>query len=185
MEEVQDLIRRIRQTYVDQFVSSVEKLAASGQGRHASEAKFSNVDSYYRNLIAIDFIANDGEPDPRFINSDTYLNFEPEIRARFGRMDTTIQPFKWDEAEFSFDTTSLDVDKFDQWFEGWFDPESVREADNVIGNIIHSALLQDKKLTIDFGTAEVDAFWHLIHVLETCGIHSVSIATDNIAPHPN
>jgi hypothetical protein len=185
MEEIQDLIRRIRQTYVDQFVPAVEGLAADSPRRHASEAKFSNVDSYYRNLITIDFIANDGEPNPRFINSDTYLNFESEIRARFGRMDTTIQPFKWDEAEFSFDTTLLDKDKFDQWFDGWFDPDSVRETDNVIGNIIHSVLFEDKKMTIDFGTAEVDAFWHLIHVLETCGIHSISIATGNIAPRRN
>ncbi|RWM72703.1 MAG: hypothetical protein EOR81_29695 [Mesorhizobium sp.] len=116
MDDVQELVRRVRQKYVDQFVSAVGELAANSQGSHTTEVKFSNVDSFYRNFIAVDFVANDGKPNPQFINSDTYLKFSPDIRAEIGGMDALISPFKWDEVHFKFDTKDLDDDFFDEWF---------------------------------------------------------------------
>jgi hypothetical protein len=116
MDDVQELVRRARQKYVDHFVSAVGELAANSQGSHATEVKFSNVDSFYRNFIAVDFFANDGQPNPQFINSDTYLKFSPDIHAEIGGMDVIISPFRWDEVRFKFDTKNLDGDLFDECF---------------------------------------------------------------------
>ncbi|MDX8536202.1 hypothetical protein RFM23_01045 [Mesorhizobium abyssinicae] len=181
MAEVQELISRIRQKYVDQFVSAVGELAATSRGSHATEVKYANVDSFYRNFIAVDFVANDGQPDPQFINSDTYLKFSPDIHASIGGMNVSIAPFQWDQVRFSFDTRNLNGDLFDEWFQSWFDIDGERETRDIVGNIIHSALLLDGQMTIDFGTAEVDAFWHLLHILSRSGIRSLAIGTDKIA----
>lgn len=180
-DDVQELVRRVRQKYVDHFVSAVGELAASSQGSHATEVKFSNVDSFYRNFIAVDFVANDGQPNPQFINSDTYLKFSPDIRAEIGGMDVFISPFKWDDVHFKFDTKDLDDDLFDEWFRTWFDIDGERETIEVVGNIIHSTQLLDGQLTVDFGTAEADAFWHLLQVLSRSGVRSLAIGTDDIA----
>ena len=179
MDDVQELVRRIRQRYVDQFVSDLGELAAASPG--SSEVKYANVDSYYRNFIAVDFVANDGQPDPQFINSDTYLKFAPDIHAGIGGMDVHIAPFQWDEAGFKFDIKSLNADLFDEWFRSWFDIDGERETTEIVGNIIHSALLLDGQMTIDFGTAEVDAFWHLLQILSRSGVRSLAIGTDDIA----
>lgn len=181
MDDVQELVRRIRQKYVDQFVSAVGELAANSRGPHASEVKYANVDSFYRNFIAVDFVTNDGQPDPQFINSGTYLRFSPDIHAGIGGMDVYIAPFKWDEVGFKFDTKSLDGDLFDEWFHSWFDIDGERETKDIVGNIIHSALLVDGQVTIDFGTADVDAFWHLLQILSRSGVRSLAIGTDNVA----
>lgn len=180
-QEVQELIQRIRQTYVDYFISTVRQFAEDSEGANATEVKFANVDFYYRNMITIDFLANDDGPQPHFVNSDTYIRFSPDIQTRFGTMDTAISPFKWDEVELKFDTTALDPDLFDRWFESWFDPENKRDTDAPPGNIIHSALLEGGKLTIDFGTAEVDAFWHLMNVLMTSGVLTLAIGIQQVA----
>src|SRR5882672_3316424 len=141
MDDVQELARRIRQKYVDQFVSAVGELAANSHGSHASEVKYANVDSFYRNFIAVDFVANDGQPNPQFINSDTYLKFSADIHPGIGGMDVHIAPFKRDEVGFKFDTKTLNADLFDEWFHGWFDIDGERETTETVGNIIHSALL--------------------------------------------
>ncbi|RWI23795.1 hypothetical protein [Mesorhizobium sp.] len=181
MDDVQELVRRVRQKYVDQFVSAVGELAANSQGSHTTEVKFLNVDSFYRNFIAVDFVANDGQPNPQFINSDTYLKFSPDIRAEIGGMDVIISPFKWDEVHFKFDTKDLDDDLFDEWFRTWFDIDGERETMEIVGNIIHSTQLLDGQLTVDFGTADVDAFWHLLQILSRSGVRSLAIGTDDIA----
>lgn len=51
----------------------------------------------------------------------------------------------------------------------------------IVGNIIHSTQLLDGRLTVDFGTADVDAFWHLLQILSRSGIRSLAIGTDDIA----
>jgi hypothetical protein len=183
MDDVQELVRRIRQKYVDQFVSAVGELAASSQGSHATEVKYANVDSFHRNFIAVDFVTSDG--DPQFINSDTYLKFSPDIHAGIGGMDVTIAPFKWDEVRFKFDTKSLNDDLVDEWFHSWFDIDGERETMEIVGNIIHSALFVDGQMTIDFGTAEVDAFWHLLQILSRSGVRALAIDTDDIAQPVN
>lgn len=185
MDDVQELVRGIRQKYVDHFVSTVGELAASSRGSHATEVKYSNVDSFYRNFIAVDFVANDGQPDPQFVNSNTYLNFSPDIHAGIGGVDVIISPFRWDEVHFRFDTKKLDGDLFDEWFRSWFDIDGERETMEAVGNIIHSILLLDGQLTIDFGTAEVDAFWHLLHILSRSGVRSLTVGTDDIAQRLN
>ncbi|RWC61956.1 hypothetical protein [Mesorhizobium sp.] len=181
MDDVQELVRNIREKYVDHFVSTVGELAAKSRGSHATEVKFSNVDSFYRNFIAVDFVAN----DPQFINSDTYLKFSPDIHAGIGGVDVIISPFRWDEVHFKFDTKKLDGDLFDEWFRSWFDIDGERETMEIVGNIIHSAQLLDGQLTIDFGTAEVDAFWHLLQILSRSRVGSLAVGTDEIAQRLN
>ncbi len=185
IDDVQELVRRVRQKYLDHFVSAVGDLAANRQGPNATEVKFSNVDSFYRNFIAVDFVANNEQPDPHFINSNSYLRFSPDVRAEVGGVGVLISPFTWDEVCFKFDTKELDGDLFDEWFGAWFDIDGERETTEIVGNIIHSTQLLDGQLTIDFGTAEVDAFWHFLHILSRSGIRSVSIGTDDVAQRLN
>ncbi|MER8862518.1 hypothetical protein NKI19_02200 [Mesorhizobium sp. M0751] len=185
LDDVQELVRLIRQKYVDYFVAAAGELARNSQGSHATEIKFSNVDSFYRNLIAVDFVGNDGQPNPQFINSETYVKFSPDIHAGIGGVDVLVSPFKWDEVHFKFPVNELDGDLFDEWFRGWFDIDGERETSETVGNIIHSVQLLDGQLTIDFGTAEVDAFWHLLQILSRSGVRSLAIGTDDIAQRLN
>ncbi|MER9017198.1 hypothetical protein [Mesorhizobium sp. M0898] len=185
LDDIQELVRLIRQKYVDYFVTAAGELARNCQGSHATEIKFSNVDSFYRNFIAVDFVSNDGQPNPQFINSDSYVKFSPDIHAAMGGMDVLISPFRWDEIHFKFPINELDGDLFDEWFRGWFDIDGERETSETVGNVIHSAQLLDRQLTIDFGTAEVDAFWHLLQILNRSGVHSLAIGTDDIAQRLN
>ncbi|MER9579600.1 hypothetical protein NKJ09_29065 [Mesorhizobium sp. M0189] len=100
-------------------------------------------------------------------------------------MDVLISPFKWDEVHFKFPVNELDGDLFDEWFRGWFDIDGERETSETVGSIIHSAQLLEGQLTIDFGTADVDAFWHLLQILSRSGVHALAIGTDDIAQRLN
>jgi len=185
IDDVQDLIERIRQKYIDQFVSKADELAAASKGPHTTEVKFANVDGFYRNFIAVDFVADDGKPEPHFINSETYLRFSPDIHLGIGDMRVSISPFKWDEAHLELDMATLDDEFFDEWFDSWFDVDEERATEDVVGNIVHGVQLLDGRMIVDFGTAEVDAFWHLLDTLKRSGVESVAIGTDDIAHHLN
>ncbi len=178
--EVSDVIQRVRDTYVRYFHETAEKLSLGTPFQSATEVKFSNLHDFFGNSIAVDFVANapDG-PEAQFINSDTFIRFSPSISGQVGSLSVVIEPFTWDNVCVEFETADLDQDAFEEWFESWFD--DARQPDNSNPGAIHSVELRTDALIIDLGTSPVDAFWHLLSVLDQSGITLVTVRTNEVA----
>jgi hypothetical protein len=72
-----------------------------------------------------------------------------------------------------------------RWFQLWFDPDDVRHDPSAeLSDVIHSVLLQPNCISIDFGSADPNAFWDMLDLLEEAGATSLKISSSR-AEAPN
>lgn len=126
----------------------------------------------YGKLYALDFV-DSGQPIE--IWPDKMLEFA-SVNEKYGDLDLTLQGMRWDAVTLTM-AGGNDVHKALQpWFAYWFDKEDARYSeDNLVGNVIHSVLLEKDVLSVDFGSASPEAFWQLIDTLEADGVTEVTV----------
>lgn len=172
-----EFIPEIREHYLDQFrafVRTQTQLCAQG----AAEVKFDLGEEcdLFRQMYCIDFVRNDGEVDLIELRPDRILTFNP-ITGTTGKAEWVIERLEWDDVVIYHDLESDLDDALTPWFEKWFDPDDRRYVEGAeLGNVIHSLGARGKTIRIDFGTADADAFWELLHVLGDAGASELRIS---------
>jgi hypothetical protein len=169
--DAQAFIARQRQHYVDQFADFVaEQLLSCSKG--AAEVKFQlgGEHKFYRNLYCTDFIKNEnGGPQPIELMPDRILTFDP-IRGSMGNADLLIEHVRWDDIEVHHDATDIPDEFMAAWFDRWFDPDEKRYDVNApLTDAIHSLQISPGLVSVDMGTAQPDAFWEILELLERAG----------------
>lgn len=170
------LINQAREHYLDQFRAFVvlQSLACS---TGSAEVKFrlSDESEVYQHLYCADFVKNDGEPELVELIPDSVLEFD-EISGAFGETALTIKHLQWDDIVVHHDAPEP-VQALTDWFEKWFDPQDNRQiGGGAKGNVIHSLLVKPGTLNIDLGSAESEALWEMLDLLEASGAKSIRIA---------
>lgn len=76
------------------------------------------------------------------------------------------------------DVDALPSNLLSHWFQLWFDPEDACHDPNAeLSGIIHSMLLQPHCISIDFGSANPDAFWDILQLLEDAGASRIQVSS--------
>jgi hypothetical protein len=177
-EHSANFLSRVRDHYVDQFRAFVKRqLENCSQG--AAEVKLElNADSeIFRRLYCVDFIRNDGASKIIELQPDRVLNFEP-ITGSVGDAILKIEHVRWDDVLVYHNAQTDFGDALSGWFDTWFDPEDRRYVQGAeLGNVIHSLGVRPQLLSVDFGTAEPEAFWELIALLERTGASELRVSS--------
>lgn len=171
-------VTRIRDHYVDQFRAFAEQQRASCT-RGASEVKLqlSEQSELFDRLYCVDFIKNDGAQEIVELQPENILTFEP-IVGTLGKASLSIEHLRWDDVLIRHDVDAIPSDPLSHWFQLWFDPDDARHDPNAeLSGIIHSMLLQPHCISIDFGSANPDAFWDILQLLEDAGASRIEVSS--------
>ncbi len=169
--DIEDLIIRVRDHYVEQlrlFVAQ-QKEACGGLGSAEVKLQIPEPSSLYRGLFCIDFAAKVGEETIfREMQADSFLAFAP-VAATIGSAEVVLANLHWNDVIIYHDL-GADIVGLDAWFEAWLDPQDARYDEAAeFALCIHSLGIEPGVLTVDFGTAPPDAFWHLMKALTDAG----------------
>ena len=133
----------------------------------------------YQRLYCADFIQNDGDTQVIELQPERALYFDV-IDGSFGGAALVIQHLRWDDVVVHHDAPEP-LGALADWFEKWFDPEDERHVQGAaIGNVIHSLLVQPSSLSMDLGSAEPDALWEMLDLLEAAGATSLRITESRV-----
>ena len=170
-----EVATRVRGHYLNELRTFIaqEKKGVT-RGSHEVKIELDAASPFLRHLYCVDFMKNDDgteivefQPDKRFV-------FGPS-RGNLGTMTVLVEALSWDSLAFRFED-KLEPDVLYAWFDKWFDrnSERVNQTAEFTGNI-HSAVLKEGKLSVDMGTAPVEAFLELLGTLEKAGVKQVRI----------
>lgn len=123
-----------------------------------------------------------GGVDQRHVSHDgSIVAHSPEpLSGSFGKATLVIEHLRWDDLVVHHDAQEPATGLAD-WFEKWFDPDKKRYAEGtVFGNIIHSLSVQRCIATVDLGSAEPEAFWDLLDLLEAAGARNLHVTASRL-----
>ena len=128
----------------------------------------------FRSLACADFARNDGQPEILDFRPERALRFEP-ISTELGKSQLTIEQVQWDDVIIHHNGDFDAEQVLGNWFERWFDPNDSRYSGADLGNVIHSLAFEPGKIVVDFGSAQPEAFWELLNLLEGAGVSEMTI----------
>ena len=130
----------------------------------------------FERLYCVDFVKND-PPEIVELQPENILTFAL-IEGSFGEASLSVEHLRWDDVLLYHDSTDLPPQALSLWFRQWFDPEDERHdpaAD--LSRVIHSMLIEPSCVSVDFGTAEPEAFWDMLNLLEGAGARRIRISS--------
>ncbi|MCW0481792.1 hypothetical protein [Gaoshiqia sediminis] len=164
-----DTIKTERNRYLDFFRKGIDYLKKD-KTQFAVELLIETGEEELKhpfNLIRVDFIFKDDEKVNRInaLQLDSILDYET-IKNIISNSKIEVNPFCWDNCKII--TDKIDINKLIPWIEKWIDIEESRQTE--YSNSIHNCSMIQKsdgieEITVDFGTAPIDAFLELIEFL--------------------
>lgn len=176
--DVTAFIARIRDHYVDQFRSFAEhQRANSTSGASEVKLQLGEHSKVFDRLYCADFVKNDGGAIVVELQPDSFLSFEP-IGGSFGPAALSIDHLRWDDVVIEHDLAALPAESLSRWFRLWFDPQDERHDETAeLSGVIHSLIDQPHSISIDFGTADPEAFWDMLQLLDDAGATRIRIGS--------
>ena len=174
MDTATELTRRVRDHYVAQFQAFIEEQERS-DSVGVAEVKFQlQGGRLYRHLMCVDFVAKAEKQVVEFLPGK-YLRFDA-FSGSYGNARLSIQQLRWNDALISHDLPTTPESALESWFQRWFDPDDERHDQNAaLGNVIHWLAIAPGIVTVDFGTAPVEAFWEMLDLLEEAGARKLRV----------
>lgn len=168
------LIERVREHYLGQFVTFVERQEQDATRGHA-EVKFviPEPTALHRQFACIDFVKNDDGVEAVLFEPERILQFDP-FSGSFGGMNLLVEALRWDLVAVHHDLPV--APQLDTWFQRWFDPDDERHNSAArLGGIIHSLTVTPGCVSVDFGTAPAEALWQLLEHFDMAGAKRLTI----------
>lgn len=170
-----DLLDQVRDHYVEQFQAFLLEQGKRLGGAGEIKLKLSEESQLYLQLYCADFVSGGDEPRVIELHPDRVLQFET-ASATIGQMEVSLASLSWDSAEFEVTGVNIEAEMLRDWFLKWFDPDDSRSDENAeISGNVHSVLLAENKISVDFGTSPVDAFHELLHLIAEAGATGVRV----------
>ena len=112
------------------------------------------------------------------LDKDSVTKFDKQLYEVNG-MRVTFDPFVWNGCEFTIDKKPNIA--FDIWARKWMDIDDKKKQDaNGFQNVIHSVTFPEEEngkwtMSIDFGTAPIEAVKELMTIFSGQGIKNIEI----------
>jgi hypothetical protein len=175
--DVITFISRIRDHYIQQFQAfAADQRRNCKQGAAEVKLQLDEGDLFQR-LYCADFIKNDGDRVVVELQPESVLAFEP-FSIPFGAASLSIEHLRWDDVLLYHDVAELPPQDLANWFHRWFDPNDERfDRDAPLSNVIHSLLVKPGVLSIDFGSAAIEALRDLLELIEAAGATAIRVSS--------
>lgn len=178
-------VTRVRDHYVDQFRAFAKQQRASCTvGAAEVKLQLSKQNGLLDRLYCANFIKSDAVQEVVQLQPENLLAFE-QIAGTFAKVPRSIERLRWDDVLIRHNFDEVPHGQISRWFQLWFDPNDVRHEPSAdLSGIIYSVLLQLNCISIDLGSADPNAFWDMLHLLEGSGVTSLKISSSR-AEVPN
>jgi hypothetical protein len=187
MNDILALAAAVRESYLRAFFESLDTFSAQ-YADAATELLFElPSDEALPFLVQrADLMADlDGEPQIQQVATTTHLGFEPFGVELAEHLTVAMQPFVWNEVALRANI-ALPVEPVENWALHWLDLEGQmsRDEHGLLG-VIHAVLREDEMdgstlLTVDFGSAPVDALRELVELAFSSGATHVSFHSPSL-----
>ncbi len=178
----QEILERQRNVYLRQLAGFYAS-RTSGAKELLLELKLGASESVF-NLYRIDYAETTADSQTKLeeLSPDTYIDhkittFETE------KLKIELHPFYWHGCKVTVANSGLLTNQLVRWAEKWIDINEINST-NVDGlsNVIHSvSILQSEneqlEISIDLGSAEINALMELILLAEQIGAETVTISS--------
>lgn len=176
-----EVLSLIRESYLEVFRSAL----VQERRKHSDEPSGAEVLMRYGaevgllcNLARIDFATKNNFIE---VNTENTTNIQSDIRFEFG-LEAEISAAVWNGVEIEsvfFDATN---EQIVDWFEKWIDLADLKVEDNFgLHGVIHQVHIEPiddrTNLSIDFGSAPVEAAIEFFQVLFAMGNNKISIGS--------
>jgi hypothetical protein len=187
MNDLLALASAVRERYLEALLESLVKF----MGKHRPSApevmfELQRQEALPFRLYRADMAANvNGAPRMQDVNPSSHLGFEP-FGIEFSEGATAaVHPFVWNDVGVQINVT-MPSDPVEEWAMRWLDMEDKSAKDeNGLQSVIHSVVREDAMdgsttLTVDFGSAPVEALQEIIELAFACGGTHVSIRSESL-----
>jgi len=177
VDKPSQLVDRVREHYVAQFRAFVaDQCKIAGGGVSELKIKINAQTSLFGDLYCLDFYygAPGGTGGVELLPD--FLCFEA-FHRKVGEVELSFLHLRWDDVIVRHDLKET-PQELASWFNWWFDPDDQR-ADRPadVSGCIHSLLVEPGYIDVDFGTADADALWTLLEVLDVAGAKRIEISS--------
>jgi hypothetical protein len=187
MNDLLALAAAVRESYLRAFFESLDAFLTR-QADAATEVLFESPsdDALPFRVQRADMVADlDGTPQIEQVTPTAHLGFEPFGVELAEHLTVAMQPFVWNEVALRANIT-LPVEPVENWALHWLDLEGQMSPDEhgLLG-VIHAVLREDDMdgstlLTVDFGSAPVDALGQLLDLAFAAGATHVAIHSPSL-----
>jgi len=170
-------VERVREHYVAQFRAFLESMRDDGTpGAGEVMLELSEASGVFGRRYRIDYVRQAERPEIKEFYPGRFVAFEP-FTIGFGGAQASFEQLYWNDVTVRHDLPVLPEAALETWFARWFDPgEERRIPDPALAEAMHSVIVRPGMITIDFGTAEAEALWALLAMLEGAGATAITIA---------
>lgn len=174
MDAATELTSQVRDHYVAQFQAFIESQERADRAGGAEVKLQLQGGGLFRHLMCVDFVATAENQVVEF-QPDKYLRFDA-FSGAYGNARLSMEQLRWNDVLIAHDLPAPPQSALESWFQRWFDPDDTRHDPNAaVGNVIHSLLIEPGVVSVDFGTAPVEAFWELLDLLEEAGAKKLRV----------
>jgi len=182
--ELLELITLVRDLHFHQYVEFIEENEKTcAQCGPEVKLELSGENFLFGGLYAVDFLTNDGSVKFLEMHPDRIKCFAPIHVSDGDSLNVELKGLVWSDTiitikDISYDPVSL-KHNLEGFFDFWFDRNDLRydEASRT-GNIIHSLMLENRNISIDFGSSEIASVFALLDAIENSGIKEISIYSE-------
>jgi hypothetical protein len=169
------VLDRVRNHYLDQY-SSFVRFNKGKFKRGTAEVIFEVPGAdIFQKLYRVDFVGTGRTHEVIELGLDLILSFDP-IAEQYKAAKLFIDCLRWDDIVFRHDCDEVSEERLRSWFQKWFDPADLRNADgDELGEVIHSVSVKPNKIDVDFGSAKSEAFFELLDLLVDSGARQICI----------
>lgn len=179
------LLDEIRDYYLQRFRAAIEERRQAG-AQVVTEEALRRADGEVAtdgalalpmrtDLVA--FTADGAAPESLLIDTEKMLGFEPVTFTWEGGLAVRVEPFQWNWCTLELEGDGIATDPLRAWFMRWFDRPPV---DGTWQEVVH--FMSDPKtrgtgaaVSVDFGSAPVDAFEELLDAVRDTGAKRVRL----------
>ncbi|THD34729.1 MAG: hypothetical protein E7773_13765 [Sphingomonas sp.] len=179
---IREMIAAVRDDYVEQlrdFITA-ERL------RYSDVFAERRVEAPNSKMFARAYVADVSFGDPVTRMSDLVPRPRagklPPVTLNTPGIAITFDELWWHDVRIEHDG-SYDGRSISLWFDRWFpraDPARAREHDGA--GLIHSVTVDEKWITVDFGSAAIGALFELLTVTQRCGAKTAWVSAGTTEP---
>ncbi|OWU83718.1 hypothetical protein ATO6_17840 [Oceanicola sp. 22II-s10i] len=125
----------------------------------------------FQDIYVVDFVGRTGADNGAVevsLNEGAYVG---GYTMSYGDLTLEVGPVSWESIAFNLTPAPPEVVGFETWFAKWVDLEGARRPmDSMMSQVIHSAVVERGRITVDFGTAPVEAATELLDLFIQNGV---------------
>ncbi|MEP3844539.1 MAG: hypothetical protein ABJM43_04260 [Paracoccaceae bacterium] len=176
--ELITLLEMLRSNYLLEFESVYRNQLEVNEEVHP-EIAFKISDGVYKRLFVVDFFGKNGANTNLIEVGTTNAAYGGGQSFEYSSLSIEFGHVSWDDMRLELDPMPQDIVGFEPWFDRWIDLDGAYKKEGAfLSHVIHSALIHDDSVGIDFGTAPRDAFVQLLDLFKANGVETIRISSD-------